>query len=250
MSAGSAKPVVWVTRPPPGAEKTAAALSQMGYRPVIVTLTEIASCAPEIDLATAFKADFIAVTSANAVRHLPDGWLEPLRMKTVHAVGDTTKAEAESFGFAEVHSARGNLDDLVSAISMHEAPGRTCLYLCGRVRTGDLEGKLAKGDYSCLVAEIYEAKEVSQLTEVIAAACDSDSPDAVLLHSALSAELLADFIQQGSGNSLDNEQFIAISERVARALPDGVRDRVSISAAPDEDALLRTLQLAVGVAGN
>ncbi len=197
-----AKPVIWITRPQPGADKSAAAIAEMGFEPVVVPLTEVTATDPAIDPAEAARADAVVVTSGNAVRLAPDTFVTALFDKTVYTVGAATKADALARGFRDVHSADGAVDDLVALVSAREKPGSVLVYLCGRRRTGDLEGKLARTGMNCLVCEVYSTKIVSHMTDILEKKLSAGSPDAVLFHSALSARAFCGTRQGAISTSL------------------------------------------------
>lgn len=243
MSA-AAKPVVWITRPQPGADRTAVRIEALGFEPLVMSLTEVKAVDPEIDTEDAVGAGFVAATSGNAIRLAPRPLLEALKAKTVYTVGDATKAEAETHGFTRVVSARGAVDDLAALIAEYETPGAQGLYLCGRRRTGDLEGKLAAKGICCRLAEVYAVYSVSRLTHNETTALTSRNPDAVLFHSALSAHAFGDAMSGANAQPFENASFFALSERIARALPDWARARTTVAAAPDEENLLAALRAA------
>jgi uroporphyrinogen-III synthase len=240
MSA-AAKPVIWITRPQPGADKSAAAIAAMGFHPVVVPLTEVAATEPAIDPAEAARADAVVVTSGNAVRLVPDTLVTALFDKAVYTVGAATKADALARGFRDVRSADGAVDDLVALVSAREKPGSALVYLCGRRRTGDLEGKLARKGLNCLVCEVYSTKIVSHMTDNLEKKLSAGSPDAVLFHSALSARAFAEHAKVQSSQAYEKTLVFAISERVAMALPDYLKDRITVAEEPTEQSLLAAL---------
>lgn len=246
----SGRPVVWITRPQPGAKRTAKVLAEAGYDPVLAPLTEIRACDPELSPDDAAAFDAVAVTSANALRHAPAGLLDVLSGKPVYAAGDATAAEARSRGLIAAESAEGAVDDLVSLIAKRERPGASILYLCGRVRTGDLERKLAEKDFRCCLAELYTAEIVSYPTEYFGNLLDRGGPDAVLFHSAFSASAFAGNVHPAFPHAFENTMFFMLSARIAGVLPAALKPRVTVSAEPNERALLASLCAALPSAGN
>lgn len=247
MSGG---PVVWITRPQPGAARTAEALSEAGYDLVLLPLTEIRACDPGLSPEDAARFDAVAVTSANALRHAPAALLDALFGKPVYAVGDATAAEARSRGLAAVESAEGAVDDLVSLIATRESPGASILYLCGRTRTGHLDRKLAEKGFQCRSAELYGAEIVSYPTEYFRDALNRHAPDAVLFHSAHSVSAFTENVLPEISQALDKTMFIALSARIAASLPDALKPRIAVSSEPNEQALLATLLMALPTGRN
>lgn len=246
----SRKPVVWITRPQPGATQTAAALAEAGYDPVLLPLTEIRACDPGLSADEAAGFDAVAVTSANALRHAPGPLLDTLAGKPVYAVGDATATEARSGGLAAVISAGGAVDDLVSLIGGREKPGASILYLCGSPRTGDLERKLADIGFECRTAEVYVTEIVSYPTEYFRDALNRHAPDAVLFHSGLSAEAFASGVLRENSQHFENTILFALSPRIAATLPQSLKSQIIVAPEPNEPALLAALRETLPPVGN
>lgn len=232
---GRPPPVIWITRPQPGAGRTAEALTRDGYAPFALPLTEIRACDPADGSIT---ADAIAATSANAIRHAPEALVATLRDRPVYAVGDATAEAARARRFLSVASAGGAVDDLVAVIAARTDPGESVLYLCGRERTGDLEGKLAARGLSCHPVEVYFTNIVSYTTDYLADAMKRHNPRGVLFHSASAAREFARTTLPLLQQRTELPWFFTMSGRVADALPGTLRDRAIVAAAPTEAALL------------
>lgn len=241
----SGKPVVWITRPQPGATRTAAALAEEGYEPVLLPLTEIRACDPGLTPEDAAGCDAVAVTSANALRYAPAAFLDALSGKPVYAVGDATAAEARSRGLAAVTSAEGAVDDLVSLISRQENHGASVLYLCGQPRTGELERKLAENGFACRPCEVYRTEIVSYPTDYFPDAFNRHAPDAVLFHSGLSAETFAANVMAAFSQHFESTMFFVLSTRISALLPASLTPRIIVSREPNEQALLAALREAL-----
>ena len=238
----SRKPVVWITRPQPGATRTAEALVDAGYEPVLLPLTEIRPCDPGLAPKDAAGFDAVAVTSANALRHAPSELLDVLAGKPVYTVGDATAAEARSRGLAAADSAGGAVDDLVSLIAEREKPGASVLYLCGRPRTGELDRKLEEKGFECHLAELYAAEIVSYPTDYFRNALNRHAPDAVLFHSALSATAFAEKVLPQLSQQIEKQTLFVLSARIAAAFPEAVKPHIAVSDEPHERALLAALR--------
>ena len=240
--AGGRKSVIVVTRPQPGADKTARHLAARGFAPVVCPLTQIVP----IDLPvggwpqTAF--DGMAMTSANAARHAPEALVGSMRDKPLFAVGEATAMAARERGFMEVHSADGDVDDLAALIGDRCAAGARLLYLCGRTRTGDLEGKLGGSGMIVTVHEVYETKIVSQITDSICDILAPVSPSAMVFHSAESARALSELASSQDIHVSENTIFFAISERVADTLMQHFANRIVVAANPTEAELLAVIE--------
>src|SRR5262245_13133093 len=98
---------VLVTRPEPGASRTARRLAEQGFEPVVLPLTEIRAL-PSDHFPDAANVDAVAVTSANAIRHAPRPLISTLAGKPVFAIGGETARAVKNAGFATVFEGRGN----------------------------------------------------------------------------------------------------------------------------------------------
>ena len=123
------------------------------------------------------------------------------------------------------------------------------VYLCGKVRTGDLEHKLVGNGFDGGLAVVYSSNIVSRMTYLLADDLSHRKPDAILFHSALSARVFADAVSTTTEYLFDNTRFIVISARVSDALPDTFRPRVMVATAPNEHALLDALRATVPLSG-
>src|SRR5688572_10345906 len=104
---------VLVTRPQPGAARSAARLLEAGFEPILLPLTEIVAVEPALP---ASLPEAVAISSANAVRRAPASLLSLLAHAPVFAVGDETAAAARQAGFEDVRRSAGNAADLARDI--------------------------------------------------------------------------------------------------------------------------------------
>lgn len=234
-----ARPRVMVTRPEPGASRTARALQAAGYEPVIVPLTEIVALPVDpaaVDRATG--ADLVLATSMNAIRHAPGALLAALRDRPLWAVGDATAQAAQETGFGDVRSVDGDAATLAETVLERTPASARLAYLCGAVRLSALEDALATNGRDVIPIETYTAKKVSHMTDKWRDVAATGPIDAVLLHSAVSAQCLAEATEP---QDIENAVIIAMSERVAAALPDHERQRAVVARRPRDDAMLAAL---------
>jgi uroporphyrinogen-III synthase len=229
---------VLVTRPQPGASRTAARLDAAGFTPVVLPLTEIVpleASLPPGDVAA------LVVSSANAIRHAPAKLVSSLSDKSVFAVGDETAAAAKTAGFTNVRSSSGDAADLARDVMASLPVGASTAYLCGRVRLDALEAQLAERGLSVIPIETYDTHErVPGAREI--AALDAGGPiAAALVYSAKSAACLARLVSPRSGTIFRSTAFICISPRVARELVDVASGSVIAAETPDEDAMFDLL---------
>ncbi len=217
---------VWITRVEPGASRTAARLTALGFEPVVAPLLMIRTLGPVIDL-TGVAA--LAFTSANGVTAFAA--LNAVRDKPVFAVGDATAEAARLAGFRDVRSASGDARALARLIA--EAEFRGAVLSPGAAEpAADLAASLA-GVVEVRALAVYEAVE----TGVPAPA----GFDAVLVHSPRAARALAMHARISGGGALDDRLAVAISPAAAEPLEDlGLRE-IRIADTPTDTALIEGL---------
>lgn len=236
---------VLVTRPQPGAERTAGRLRELGLSALVLPLTRVVplSAAP---WPSPLSVDAVAVASANAVRHAPPALLGEIARLPVYAVGHKTGAMARQARLSVADDTAGDAERLVSRIAEALAPGSGVLVLCGRVRRDSLENGLRQAGFSVVPVETYDTLPTAPDDAHIRAALGGRPVDAVLLHSAFAAEELAHILAGGAIAPLfEHAMFIAISRRVASALPQSRHEQVHVAAEPTEEAMLSLLEAGI-----
>jgi uroporphyrinogen-III synthase len=228
---------VLVTRPQPGAERTAARLREAGFEPVVMPLSEIGPLTPA-QLTGEFDA--VAASSANAVRHAPAQLIARLATRPFFAVGDETAAIARQAGFTDIHSSAGAAVDLVGDLTAAIEPGGRIAYLCGHVRLDAVEAMLADRGIDVVAVETYDTFARTPAPAELAA-LESGPIFAALVYSAKAAEALAGLVRARRGTAFPHSAFITISRRVAERLADSAAGGVFAAASPDEDAMFDIL---------
>jgi len=230
---------VLVTRPEPGASRTARRLEAQGFEPILLPLTE--TTALPFDRAAIPNAVAVAVTSANAVRHAPKGLVAALAALPCHAVGRRTADACRAAGFSIVDEGPGNAEALADAIAAGLA-GKEIVYLCGRVRFAGFEERLAAAGVKVHAIETYDTIEVDHGDADMLARLSGGTVEAVLLYSAKATAALARLIARPAMRRFfDTSEFLALSARVAKPLDGIAAPRIRIASQPDEDALLKLL---------
>ena len=228
---------VLVTRPEPGASRTAARLAADGFSPIVLPLTEILllePAMPEGDIAA------VVISSANAIRGAPAPLVASLSSKPVFAVGDETAAAARAAGFADVRSSAGDAAGLVRDVTAGMPVKARIAYLCGRVRLDTLEAQLATLGFDVVAIETYDTHERLPALEELTA-LDAGPVAAALLYSAKGAACLARVVSPRTGTIFRDTAFICISPRVARELATVASGSVLAAKTPDENAMFELL---------
>jgi len=231
-----------VTRPEPAASKVAQKLARDGHTVSILPLTRVVPLLVSEDL-LAGPFDAVAATSANAVRHAPDGLLSSMKGLPAFAVGERTAQAFQRHGFSAVHRAGGDAETLAALVVRHFRMGSRLAYLCGHVRMPAFERKMQKGGLELTAIETYDAEIVSYKADLLRNILAGEPFDAVLLYSGRAAEAFVALLDGGQAESalFARARFLCLSRKIARSLPEKWRERAASAASPDESALFDLL---------
>lgn len=231
---------VLVTRPEPGAARTALRLAELGFEPVVLPLSEIRPLPVDADMVPA-GAGVVALTSANAARHAPPELIARLAGLPCHAVGSATAHAARAAGFRQVLEGHGDALSLAERIAASFSG--TLVYLCGRVRFPAFEARLAAAGVRVHAVESYDTAGVAYADEEVSARLAGRPVDAVLLASAKAADAIARLAARPQiGHLFAGASFFALSGRIATALAEAGGGIAEAAAVPTERALLGLLE--------
>ena len=232
---------VLVTRPQPDAALTAAKLEAAGYQPVCLPVSETVATGvslPQRDF------DAVAVTSANALRHIEPNLLKPYRHLQVYAVGEKTASVAQECGFEAIYAGDGWGLHLGRHVAAAMPTGSHVLYLTGKIRRPDFEAQLSAAGIQLTVAETYDTRPVAYSDLHLNTLLEAAGAEVILLYSAVAAKQFVALNEQAQGAFIRSAKYIfCLSQRIAAELPEDCSARVQISETPDEDALLRLMAL-------
>ena len=228
---------VLVTRPEPGAARTAGRLRALGLDAIVLPLSETRPLSVEPNTVAPDVAA-TAVTSANALRHAPSALIARLAALPCHAVGKRTAEAARAASFRTVTEGPGDAAGLARSIAAGLA-GQKLAYLCGRVRFPGFEDCLAKAGVTVCPVETYDTLAVAYSDQEAGARLSTGSVDTVLLYSVKAAEAARDLIARPALAGLfENARILALSQRIGAAFgPAAVTP-----SRPDEDDLLALLR--------
>lgn len=234
-------PGVLVTRPEPGASRTARRLREAGFQPVLLPLTETAALPADAGQVPA-DALAVAVTSANAVRHASEEIIAALAALPCHAVGKRTAEAARNAGFLSVREGAGDAEALAENMGATFS-GKTIVYLCGRVRFPVFEQRLEAAGVRVHAVETYDTSAVRYSDKAVLALISGQPVDAVLLYSAKAAAAMQDLAARPALKGLfEKTRVFALSQRIAAAFGDRAGKAIEIAVTPDEEALLALLR--------
>lgn len=229
---------VLVTRPEPGASRTAVRLEAAGHEALVMPLTEIIGV--PVKGADLPAADAIVITSANALRFAPRALLPSFASVPLLAVGGRTAAAAQAAGFISVTEGKGDAEALAGLIVSRLPAGASVLYLCGRVRRPDFESALNRAGFSVNPVETYDVSLIGYSDDEVRQTVGSEAVDAVLLYSAVAADAYRDLALRHD-DLFGSARVLCLSRRIAEAFGTGVGTEIRVAAAPDEASLFALL---------
>lgn len=223
-----------VTRPEPDAGETAARLGALGIEAVAEPLLKIEMLPASLPDAEGFAG--VVLSSGNALRALEArGAIGAYRHLRAFAVGDRTAAAAAAFGFADVVSAGGNAENLVTTVVATGLKG-PLFYPAARERTGNLGKALARHGVMMITTPIYAMNPAKTFSGPAKAALETGRIDAGLFFSRRTAETFVTLAQSIAG--LEMLELLCLSEAVAAPLLKAHFVRVSLADYPSEEAML------------
>ena len=225
---------VWITRAQPGAARTAARLTALGFEPVVAPLLAIRPLPDALDAAPDFATiAALAFTSPNGVEAFAALVPAPqLRDRPVFAVGDATAEAARDAGFKDARSAAGDIHALAALIKASPIQG-LILAPGAREPAGDLPALLPHHRIQRL--PVYAAEETD-------AAPPADF-DAVLVHSPRAARAFASI---ATPEIAANRLAVCISAAAAAPLQALSFTEIRTADAPDENSMLTALGKSAG----
>ena len=232
---GTRGPVL-ITRPEPSASVTAAKLAALGFSPVLVPLSRT--------VALEFSAvnepfDALAVTSANAFRHVQDEFLKPYKALPLFAVGEGTARAARYAGFQQVIEGGGDAVRLASCMAERLSEGAKVLYLAGRIRQPIFEERVLQAGLKMQVRDVYDVERIDYSDDEIRALLPKSPFVAVLLYSGVAAQYLARMMPQIEAAFGPDTRFLCISGRVVEQLPERWKAQALNADHPDEQGIFR-----------
>ena len=232
---------VLVTRPQPGASRTMRRLLGLGFKPILLPLTQTVALPVDRD-DVGIGAAAVTITSANAVRHAPKEFIAALAALPCHAVGARTAEAARAAGFLSVSEGPGDAEKLADTIAAGLS-GKAIIYLTGRVRFPAFETRLRQAGVDVRAIETYDTVSLNYSDDEIRARLSGQAVDAVLLYSAKGAAALQALAKRAElGHLLGKARIFALSERIAAAFGNAAGKKIDVAREPQEEALLELLR--------
>lgn len=231
---------IWVSRPEPGAGRTARRLAERGHAALVAPVLRIA---PSDGPPPAGRFDGLILTSANAAAPLAGAGLPAA---PVFAVGARTAERAARAGLHPVLCADGDAADLARLVAAHVRPGGVLLHAAGEDRKAEPAARLTAEGYRVTTWTAYAALAETALPEAAARALrdrDGAPPLTAALHfSRRSAEIATHLCREaGLSGAFRALAHYCLSADVAAGLVElGVAAHF-VAARPSEEALLAGL---------
>ncbi len=230
---------VFVFRPRTDAERTARAITEHGFEPVVAPLFQVVRLSEPVPEG-AFDA--LVLTSGNGVPALADGpaaW----RDLPVFTVGNRTAAKVREAGLEDTRSADGDRNDLIELIKRTLPAPAKLLMIVGRDRKEDVPDRLREAGYEVALWTAYAAEPVSVLPEDTQAALRHGDGGAALHYSARGAQTFIALAQAaGVADEALELTHVALSADVASPLISAGASTVLVAEHPEEAGMLAALE--------
>ncbi|MEH3118935.1 MAG: uroporphyrinogen-III synthase [Methylorubrum populi] len=235
---------IWVSRPEPGAGRTARRLAELGHHALVAPVLRIA---PTDEPPPAGPFDGLILTSANAAAPLAGAGLPDI---PAFAVGTRTAERARAAGLRSVLCADGDAVALTRLVAEHVGPGGRLLHAAGADRKAEPGASLGAAGYRVVAWTAYAARAMSALPEPALRALagqDGDPPPAAALHFSRRSAETAEGLCRAAGLSgaFRALAHYCLSPDVAAGLVELGIAAHFVAARPSEEALLAGLAAAL-----
>ncbi|WOR14578.1 uroporphyrinogen-III synthase [Hyphomonas sp. FCG-A18] len=232
-------PVI-VTRAQPGARETLTRLTEAGIMAIEAPVLSIEPD-PTQPLPNPEILSGLVFTSANGVRAYLNH--EDDRQLTAWCVGPATAKAAREAGFMDVRESAGDAVDLARFIAAKSQPtDKPLLHVANAAAKGDLKAQLEAVGFGVTFCPLYAMAVSPSLPEAAIKLLQAQMPAIVIAHSTKGAEA---FLKLAKDLPHIHLTGLAISVRAAGPLMQaGLRD-IHIASQPNEDGLMRSLNVAL-----
>lgn len=217
------------------AQKTQAALADIGHKCTVLAFSEI------VPIATAFpdgEFDAIIITSpvgAQILQH--HAMADRLKKTPVNCVGEVAAKKLKEAGFKTRYSADAQT---LAQVLVEGKRGRNFLYPCAQSRSFDFASHLNSHGLRCTNWEVYENRLITPDSEKILKALAQT--DLIFFYSKRTARHFFEVLGGISDVSqLTNHKFIAISQNTATAIPRKFKQNTYIVENKDEISMIGCL---------
>ena len=228
-----------VTRPIKDGMRTIERLKEVGIEAVLAPVTAIVGTGNAVPHAT---FDAILISSANAIRHLPDNARGQLINVPTFCVGKKTATVARDAGFVSVTTGSGDGRALVSLVASKFQASASLLYLTGTPRKPFIEDGLKAKGFNPIVIELYQTVLIDPWPGV--ARLEVETCDNGLHFSRASVEALLKAAENaGLSHFLRGLNHLCLSADVAEPLREAGYSKILVAPNPTEEDLLALLHI-------
>jgi len=177
---------ILITRGQDQGRDFAADLEQAGFKTCHAPMIEIVAQGFD-DFSPAIDA--LIITSANALKMIGADQLSGLIHMPIFTVGVQTKRAAKSAGFKTIHSADGDVSDLVTLINQHKVSLTSIGYLRGKNVSADMSDLLSPLGIAVQERVCYAAKPASAIASEAVEKMTAGEVQAVTFFSKRTAKI-------------------------------------------------------------
>ncbi len=228
---------ILLTRPLLDSLDTRYALKKYGYKVYIEPILTLRYLHPNV---SEYEFDVVISTSKNSVRALSHMYkVDDLSIVTV---GSTTMQTAKDLGFAEVISADGNIDDLISLIKNLYSREVKFLYIRGQEVSCDLKKKLFDAGFNVREVILYKMIAKKNLSHRCKNLLSTSKVNDIIFLSAHTARIFCSLILKSQlSDIMTNMVAYAMSKNIADNLKTIKWKKILISRLPTKESLIDTI---------
>ncbi len=225
-----------ITRPAPDNQRTAKLLVAQNIETELLPLLSFGVLDAQLPDITGFAA--LAVTSTNTIRALEAlGQIPALSHLPLFAVGEKTAKAAFAGGFTSLSTASGSVESLGDIIAGTGIAGPV-LYPAARDRSGNLAALLENRNIEVITIPVYAMEARTSLTSAEAALLKDNSLDGILFYSTRTAQTFAMLMCDSRLDTIRQKPALCLSQKVAGPLREAGFEKIHVSEAPNESAML------------
>ena len=229
---------ILITRSQSMNENTAAVLVAMGHEPIECPLVEIVDTGvpvPETDFGGVI---FTSQAAMEILAEREEAGEVLSRSLKVFAVGERTAEQARALGFTDIVAGEGGAEGLAELIDNSDCRN-PLLYLAGVDRAIELTSTAVE----IVLVEIYQAQLLDPGKQQLQVALGKVSGACAFLYSVRTASHLLELISQHNlEKCIANVSFIAISNRVAKAVAPEINLPVLVALQPNQAAMIDLIE--------
>jgi len=230
---------VLVTRPVEDGTRTIKRLKEVGIEAILAPVTAIVGTGNAVPL---MNFDAILISSANAIRHLPEPARAALISIPTFCVGEKTASIARDADFTSVTTGTGDGRALVNLVASNFQAPASLLYLTGTPRKPFIEDGLRAKGFNPIVVELYQTILIDPWSG--AARLEVESCDYGLHFSRASVEALLKAVENvGLSHFLRGLNHLCLSEDVATPLREAGYPKILVAPKPTEEDLIALLHI-------